>query len=80
MITLHSGWLGITKITVDHTKVSADLTDFPLYVDLSHLPDHFFNNVKTDGADIRVFKSDNVTEIPFEIVSIDTTAKTGELY
>ena len=32
-----SSWTYRKKITIDHTKVSGDLTDFPVYVDLSVL-------------------------------------------
>ena len=35
--------------------------------------------VQADGDDIRVTGSDGVTELPIELVSIDTVAKTGEL-
>lgn len=68
------------KITVDKTNVPSNQTGFPVYVDLSHLPASFFAHVEADGRDIRVFASDGLTELPYELVSIDTVLKTGELF
>ena len=76
----NSSWGYRVKITVDHTKVDANLTDFPVYVDLSNLPSNFFTHVKSDGGDIRITKSDGITELPREVVSIDTSTQTGELH
>lgn len=65
-----SNWSYRIPVTIDSTKVSADLTDFPVYVDLSDLSADFFSNVKTDGSDIRVTKDDGTTEVPREVVAI----------
>lgn len=75
-----SNWSYRIPVTIDSTKVSADLTDFPVYVDLSDLSADFFSNVKTDGSDIRVTKDDGTTEVPREVVAIDTGSSTGELH
>ena len=75
-----SNWSYRIPVTIDSTKVSADLTDFPVYVDLSDLGTDFFSNVKTDGSDIRVTKDDGTTEVPREVVAIDTGSSTGELH
>lgn len=68
------------KLTVDHTKVGADQTDFPVYLDLSLLPKTFFNHINADGGDIRVTKGDGLTELPREVVYIDKTSFKGELH
>lgn len=69
------------KITIDNTKVNADLTDFPVYVDLADLPAEFHTNVnQTDARDIRVTTSDEVTEVAREVVFYDSTTDTGELH
>lgn len=68
------------KITIDHTKVSADLTDFPIYIDLSDMPSSFWSTVSNGGGDIRCYKSDGVTELPREVVSCNTANSTGELH
>lgn len=73
-------WDYYVEITVQSSQVDADLTDFPVYVDLSDMPAGFFSNVKSDGSDIRVTKSDGTTEIAREVVAIDTGASTGELH
>lgn len=71
------------EIVIDNTKVSADLTDYPCYVDLSNLSkagSDIFDTCRSDGGDIRITKSDGTTQLPREVVFIDTTAKTGELH
>lgn len=73
-------WSYRVKITVDNTQVSADLTDFPVYVDLADLPAGFHTNVKTDGSDIRVTTSDEVTEVPREVEVYDSGTDAGELH
>jgi len=76
----NSSWKYRVKITVDHSKVGSDLTDFPVYVDLSTLPSGFHTNVKSDGGDIRVTRSDGTTECPREVVFYDSTNDKGELH
>jgi hypothetical protein len=75
-----NGWTRRIKITIDADKIDSDLTDFPVYVDMSTLPNDFFEQVRFDGGDIRMTKYDGVTELPREVVSIDTSAQTGELH
>lgn len=73
-------WQYRLKITVTAAEVDADLTNFPVYINLSHLPANFFENVQADGGDIRLTTAGGVKEIPREIASIDTAAQTGELH
>lgn len=68
------------KVTIDNTKVAADLTDYLLMVDLSDMGSNFHSNVKSDGADIRVTKSDGSTEMAYYVSQIDTTGETGILW
>jgi len=77
---LNESWRRRIKITIDHTLVKEDVVDFPVYVNLGNLPQGFFNNVKSSGGDIRVTKADGMTELPFDLVSIDTSTRTGELH
>lgn len=57
-----SNWPKRRKVTVDSTQVGADLTDFPVYVDIS--------GIGISNADgIRVTKADGTTEVPREVVS-----------
>lgn len=68
------------KVTIDNTKVSADLTDYLLMVDLADMGSNFHSNAKSDGSDIRVTKSDGTTELAYYISQIDTTAETGIMW
>ena len=74
-------WSYRKKITIDNTKVDADQTDFPVYVDLADLGADFHSNLAdANGGDIRVTDSDGLTELPRQVVVIDTGANTGELH
>jgi hypothetical protein len=73
-------WAYRLPITIGQGRVQDNLANFPVMVDLQNLPVQFFNNVKSDGGDIRVTAGDGLTELPVEIVSIDTVGKKGELY
>ena len=77
-------WTYRKKITVDFTKVDANQTNFPVYVNLADLGADFFANVESaggdDGGDIRVTQSDAITELPREVVSINVGTQTGELH
>jgi hypothetical protein len=70
----------VATVTIDHTKVAGDLTDYIVNVDLSHMPPDFWDTVANGGGDIRVYKSDGTTELAREVVSCDTSTETGELY
>ena len=67
-------------IEVDDNEVPGDLTNFPLYIDLSTLGDDFWADVESDGHDIRVTSGDGQTELPYDLVGIDTATETGELH
>lgn len=56
------------KITVDNTKVGADLTDFPIYLNTDDLASGFYTHAQSDCDDVRITKSDGTTEVPREIV------------
>ncbi|MEZ4104352.1 MAG: DUF2341 domain-containing protein [Candidatus Paceibacterota bacterium] len=75
-----TGWLNRIPVTIQSSQVTSDLTNFPVYVDLSDLGSFFFNSVQTDGSDIRITESDGLTELPYELVAIDTGGDTGELH
>ena len=78
-----SGFSKYQEVTIDHTKVSADLTDYVVYIDLANLVKagaDIFDTCRSDGGDIRATKSDGTTQLATELVAIDTTAKTGELH
>lgn len=61
--------------------MTADLTNFVVYFDLSQLPPaDFWDNIEDGGGSIRVLKGDLDTEIAREVVSCDKAAQTGEVH
>lgn len=80
MAWYNNSWNYRFKVTIQSSQVEADLTDFPIYVDLSDFPADFFNNVNSDGSDIRVTRSDGTTECPIDLVFITTGSSIGELH
>jgi hypothetical protein len=74
-------WPYRQKLTIDHTKVGADQTDFPIYLNLADMPASFHSHInQTDARDLRITKADGTTELPREIVFYDSTTDTGELH
>lgn len=72
----------VATITIDHTKVAGDLTDYVVLVvpDSDAGWDALYALATEDGGDIRCFKSDDTTELAREIVSFSVSAETGEIY
>jgi hypothetical protein len=60
------------QITIDATKVSADLTDFPVLIDLNDTDLHDSAKVQTDGDDI-VFTTASGVKLDHEIELFDQT-------
>jgi hypothetical protein len=69
-------WLHRKKITIDHTKVSATLTDFPVLISLGSDTD-LAADAQDDGDDILFTASDETTKLSHEIESFNGT--TGKL-
>jgi hypothetical protein len=74
-------WDYSQALTIDASKVVADATDFPVLISDGVLADHFYANSNTDCTDLR-FSTDvaMASELPFEVVSCDTIAKTAEIW
>lgn len=77
---LNPSWKYRQRIRVPKSTTTADLLDFPMYVNLADMGTQFWQNVKTDGSDIRITNQYGAQELAFEIESIDTTLKTGVLW
>lgn len=78
-----TGYTLYQEVTIDNTKVTADLTDFVVYVDLSDMAKagaDIFDSCRSDGGDIRVTKSDGTTQLAREVVAINTGSGTGQLW
>lgn len=70
------GWAYRKAITIDHTKVAGDLTDFPILINLASDSD-LAAHAQDDGDDIRFVNSDNTLKLDHEIEYFNGT--TGEL-
>lgn len=66
-------------ITIPAGKVNSDLSGFPVMLLLEHLPSTFWNNVKTDGGDIRIYNNES-NQIPHDLVYIDVPNAKGLLF
>lgn len=80
MAWYNTSWLYRKKITVDYTKLTADVSNFPVYISLDGLGSNFWSAVKNGGGDIRITKSDGTTELAREVVSCNTATSKGELH
>lgn len=81
MAWYNASWGYRFKATVLATKVDADLTDYPVYLNLADAPAGFHTNCnQTDARDIRITTSDETTEVPREVVFYDSANNTGEVY
>lgn len=76
---ISSEWKNRLPITIPAAQVTGSHENFPVYLDLSLITDNtFWDNVQASGADIRVGSEDAF--IAQELVWLNTTARTGELY
>ena len=79
MVWFNNSWKYRKKVTINSSQISGTLTDFTTYLDLSLLGSDFFNNVNSDGSDIRITQSDETTQCAVHVVSIDTLGETGRI-
>ena len=74
-----SGWQYKKKLTIDHTKIDADLVDFPVLVKLTS-SNFDFSKAKSDGSDIRFLASDDTTLLSYEREKHDSTNQEAEYW
>lgn len=72
-------WLYRAKITIDHTKIDSDLTDFVDTVVLDS-GNFDFTKARSDGYDIRFTSDDGNTLLSYERVSHDNVGETAEYH
>lgn len=65
------------NLTIDHTKVSSSLTNFPVFVDLDNITGTPLTTAEANS--IRVYKADGTTEVPREIVNSSEMHFKGDL-
>lgn len=75
-----SNWTYRVKITIDSTKVSSTLSNFPVLITEANLPTSFFTNVKSDGTDIVFTLDTTTTTLDREVVNISTASSTLEAW
>jgi hypothetical protein len=68
---------GSATITIASGKVTANLANFPLYVDLADMPAGFWTDTR-DGRDLRAFVG--AAECPIDLVWIDVGTQKGALF
>jgi len=73
------GWAERTRISVSQQQIGQRLTDFPVTVSLDGLSPRFWEHVGTACGDIRVTTADGRTELPRQVVTCDTSARTGQI-
>lgn len=71
-------WSWWYPMTIQATKVSADLTNMLVMVDLADMGADFWTNLSfSDGRDIRAGNPTSGNPLPCYVASIDSAAKTG---
>ena len=74
-----SGWSYRKAITIDHTKIDSDLTDFPVLVKLT--TDNFdFSKAQSNGNDIRFTSDDGQTLLKYERERHDSSNSKAEYW
>ena len=74
------GWNYRRAITINNTSGST-LTDYQIKITLNSTTfETSFNNTNVDGSDLRITKSDGVTQLPFWIENWDKTGQNGTLW
>ena len=74
-----SGWTYRKKIAIDHTKIDASLTDFPVLVRLTS-SNFDFTKARSDGYDIRFTSSDGTTLLKYERERHDSANSVAEYW
>lgn len=73
-------WSYRVSIKINKEQVSGEIESFPVYLDLSMMPDIFWLNVEEDGRDIVISEDDGITKLPRELVDLNVSNKKGELW
>ena len=74
-----SSWAYCQTLTIDHTKIDEDLTDFPLLIKLQSDESVVFGKAQPDGDDILFTASDGVTKVNHELEKYVDTPGAGQL-
>lgn len=77
---MDGAWGKRIKITINKSQVNGSVLNIPVYINLNDLPASFFDDALINGADLRVTKSDGLTQVAREIVFLNKTSNAGELF
>ena len=64
----NASWSHRDNISIDHTKVPGDVTDFWVYIPFSQLSATAQATAQTLGGDFRITLGDGTTEVPIQVV------------
>lgn len=67
-------------VTIPAGKVSEDLTNFPVRFDLATLSSDLWDDLRSDGGNLRATNAENTVSYPLDIVWIDAAARTGTAF
>ncbi len=70
-----AAWQYRQQIVIDHTKVAADQSDFPVMLKITSQYNPVFASAKDDGTDILFTSSDGATKLSHEIETFSKTSK-----
>ncbi len=56
-------------VTIPSGKVSSDLANFPLLIDLADMPTSFWTHASRGGENLRAYAADGVTELPLDVIT-----------
>lgn len=65
------------RVTIPSGKVSSNLTNFPVLVDLADMPVGFWSYVSRGGTNLRAFAADGVTPLALDVISCLNTTQVG---
>lgn len=78
-----TGYTLYDQLVIDGAKVggsSGTLTDYVVYISGATLSAQFQSTVRSDGGDIRATLDDGTTQLPVEVVFIDTATDVAEIH
>jgi hypothetical protein len=76
----NASWGYRLKVTIPSSIITANMSNFPVYVNLANLPAAFWTHVKANGGDIVVTSADGYSQAPVQLANFNSGGSTGDLY
>lgn len=67
------------SVIIASGTVAADLTDFPVVIDLSLMPTSFWADLDYGGENLRAYAADGTTRLPMDIITCLNDSKAGSV-